>query len=92
MRIGGYYVDVEETLDILLCLSLAVLIVQWATTSSTPDSTGYTAESQGDAPVMLTSHALEHLEDGGTIDVDRWHGGTLHLEGYQTIDVEEGDR
>lgn len=90
MRLAGTYVDLDDALDGLLCIALAVLIIQWSTSSS--KSTGaYTAVSQGDGPVLLTDRSLERLEDGGTIDVDRWHGGTLTIEGYQTVDVDGGE-
>lgn len=80
-------IDVDYLLDLLLYSAIVYLILEWATASS--ESTGaYTVDSQGDGPVVLTDRSLEHLEDGGTIDVDRWHGGTMHLEAYQTADVD----
>lgn len=77
------YMDVDDLVDLLLVAALTVLVIEWLT--QTDSGPAYTARASGDGPTLLTEHAYEHLADGGTIEVDRWHGGTLVIEAYQTV-------
>ena len=39
--------------------------------------------------VHLGEQALERIEQGETVTVDRWHGGTVRLQGDLVVEVEE---
>lgn len=51
-------------------------------------STSSTTSTQPEWGEYLGEPALERLERGETIHVDRWHGNTLILSGESIIDVQ----
>ncbi len=68
------------------------LIVWWVaeTLSADPDDSPRTWTEQS---VTLSEDHLQRLEDGDNVQISRWHGGDLVLDGAIVIDAPpaEGD-
>lgn len=41
--------------------------------------------------VHLGEQALERIERGETVEVERWHGGTVNLQGDLVVELEESN-
>ena len=63
------------------------LLALWEIVSRATSSPETTARETGHS-AHLTERALERLENGETVAVERWHGHTLELSGTQVIDIE----
>lgn len=65
---------------------LAALAIEAATSS--------TDAAAGDPPtdhVGLNERALQYLETGGQIEVDRWHGGTARITCDPVLDADKAE-
>jgi hypothetical protein len=83
--------------DWVLLGYLAGIAVWWVCERLTDRTSATTQPAQRDGVqnvggfdrVHLGEQALERIERGGDVTVDRWHGGTVRLEGDLVVDAEE---
>ena len=73
--------------DLAMAFALFVsLLALWELVSSATSSSSEPAATTGRG-AHLPEPALERLERGETVVVERWHGHDLELSGTQVIDV-----
>jgi len=79
-RIAGFRLDAWELA--YLGFVVGVALMTWLDEEPEP---GRPTEQT----VSLREDALRRLEDGGTVEVPRWHGNALALEGSVVVDATE---
>jgi len=65
------------------------LAESWPTATSQSARRDAVQQVGGYDRVELGEQALERIERGETVAVDRWHGGAIQLQGDVVIDAEE---
>jgi hypothetical protein len=81
--LDGMADELAYAFAIFVSLLALVEVIQSVTSSSEPP------QHRAEQSVTLHEDALQRLENGETVTVQRWHGNDLQLAGRQVIDVTE---
>lgn len=81
--------DAEDWLLLGYLFGIGVWWLGEQFSSSTPTATSTTQHVGGHDHVQLSEQALERIERGESVEVERWHGGTVTLRGDLVVELEE---